>query len=100
MDSRPALRKALISNDKSISHRVEVVADIIEVCPLVRSHLKKLGGEMLATVSLYSLLFSVILVELMLKYLLNNAVLKKVHGRILLYGSTRPHEVLHTPSPS
>ena len=43
MASRPALRKAIITNDLSMPGLVEVVADIVGVWPLIVSYLKKAG---------------------------------------------------------
>ena len=43
MASRPALRKAIITNDLSMPGLVNVVANIVEVWPLIVSYLKETG---------------------------------------------------------
>ena len=43
--SRPALRKAIITNDLSMPGLVDVVANIVGVWPLVRSYLKHTGRK-------------------------------------------------------
>ena len=45
MASRPALRKAIITNDLSMPGLVDVVANIVVVWPLVVSYLKKTDRE-------------------------------------------------------
>ena len=45
MASRPALRKAIITNDLSMPGLVAVVADIVGVWPLVVSYLKETGRK-------------------------------------------------------
>ena len=45
MASRPALRKAIITNDLSLPGLVDVVANIIGVWSLVVSYLKETGRE-------------------------------------------------------
>ena len=42
MSSRPALKKAILTNDLSMPHLVDVVADIIIVWPLIVSFLKEM----------------------------------------------------------
>ena len=43
MSSRPALKKAILTNNLSMPHLVDVVANIIGVCPLIVSYLKETG---------------------------------------------------------
>ena len=43
MSSRPALKKAILTNDLSMTHLVNVVANIIGVWPLIVSFLKETG---------------------------------------------------------
>ena len=43
MSSRPALKKAILTNRLSIPHLVDVVANIIGVRPLIVSYLKETG---------------------------------------------------------
>ena len=43
MSSRPALKKAILTNDLSMPHLVDVVANIIGVWPLIVSYLKETG---------------------------------------------------------
>ena len=43
MASRPALRKAIITNDLSMPGLVDVVANIVGVWPLIVSYLKETG---------------------------------------------------------
>ena len=43
MSSRPALRKAILTNDLRMPHFVDVVANIIGVWPLIVSYLKETG---------------------------------------------------------
>ena len=45
MSSRPALRKAILTNDLSMPHLVDVVANIIGVWPLIVSYLKEAGRK-------------------------------------------------------
>ena len=45
MSSRPALKKALLTNNLSMPHLVEVVANIIDVWPLIVSYLKETGRK-------------------------------------------------------
>ena len=45
MASRPALRKAIITNDVSMPGLVDVVANIVGVWPLIVSHLKGTGRK-------------------------------------------------------
>ena len=45
MSSRPALRKAILANDLSMTHLVDVVAKIIGVWPLIVSYLKETGRK-------------------------------------------------------
>ena len=45
MASRPALRKAIITNDLSMPGLVEVVANIVGVWPLIVSYLKETGRK-------------------------------------------------------
>ena len=45
MDSRPALRKAIITNDLSMPGLVDVVANIVGVWPLIVSYLKETGRK-------------------------------------------------------
>ena len=45
MSSRPALRKAILTNDLSMPHLVDVVANIIGVWPLIVSYLKETGRK-------------------------------------------------------
>ena len=45
MSSRPALKKAILTNDLSIPHLVDVVANIIGVWPLIVSYLKETGRK-------------------------------------------------------
>ena len=45
MASRPALRKAIITNDLSIPGLVDVMANIVGVWPLVVSYLKETGSK-------------------------------------------------------
>ena len=43
MSSRPALKKAILTNDMSMPHLVDVLANIIGVWPLIVSYLKETG---------------------------------------------------------
>ena len=45
MSSRPALKKAILTNDLSKPHLVDVVANIIGVWPLIVSYLKETGRK-------------------------------------------------------
>ena len=45
MSFRPALKKAILTNDLSMSHLVDVVANIIGVWPLIVSYLKETGRK-------------------------------------------------------
>ena len=45
MASRPALRKAIITNELSMPGLVDVVANIVGVWPLILSHLKETGRK-------------------------------------------------------
>ena len=45
MFSRPALEKAILTNDLSMPHLVDVVANIIGVWPLIVSYLKETGRK-------------------------------------------------------
>ena len=45
MSSRPALKKAILTNDLSMPHLVDVVANIIGVWPLFASYLKETGRK-------------------------------------------------------
>ena len=45
MSSRPALKKAILTNDLSMPHLVDVVANIIGVWPLTVSYLKETGRK-------------------------------------------------------
>ena len=45
MSSRPALKKAILTNDLSIPHLFDVVANIIGVWPLIVSNLKETGRK-------------------------------------------------------
>ena len=45
MSSRPALKKAILTNDLSMPHLVDVAANIIGVWPLIVSYLKETGRK-------------------------------------------------------
>ena len=45
MSARPALKKAILTNDLSMPHLVDVVANIIGVWPLIVSYLKETGRK-------------------------------------------------------
>ena len=45
MSSRPALKKAILTNDLNMPHLVDVVANIIGVWPLIVSYLKETGRK-------------------------------------------------------
>ena len=45
MSSRPALKKAILTNDLGLPHLVDVVANIIGVWPLIVSYLKETGRK-------------------------------------------------------
>ena len=45
MSSRPALKRAILTNDLSMPHLVDVVANIIGVWPLIVSYLKETGRK-------------------------------------------------------
>ena len=45
MSSRPALKKAILTNDLSMPHLVDVVASIIGVWPMIVSYLKETGRK-------------------------------------------------------
>ena len=45
MSSRPAVRKAILTNDLGMAHLVDVVANIIGVWPLIVSYLKQTGRK-------------------------------------------------------
>ena len=45
MSSRPALKKAILTNDLSMPHLIDVVANIIGVWPLIVSYLKETGRK-------------------------------------------------------
>ena len=45
MSSRPALKEAILTKDLSTPHRVDVVANITGVWPLIVSYLKETGGK-------------------------------------------------------
>ena len=50
MSSRPALKKAILTNDLSMPHLVDVVANIIGVWPLIVSYLKETGRKTMGIV--------------------------------------------------
>ena len=64
MSSRPALKKAILTNDLSLPHLVDVVANIIGVWPLIVSYLKETGrkddGDSLVVMSFSCLVTSVL----------------------------------------
>ena len=45
VSSRPALKKAILTNDLSMPHLVDVVANIIGFWPLIVSYLKETGRK-------------------------------------------------------
>ena len=45
MSARPALKKAILTNNLSMPHLVDVVANIISVWPLIVSYLKETGRK-------------------------------------------------------
>ena len=45
MSSRPALKKAILTNELSMPHLVDAVANIIGVWPLIVSYLKQAGSK-------------------------------------------------------
>ena len=45
MSSRPALKKAILTNDLSMPHLVDIVANIIGVWPLIVSYLMETGRK-------------------------------------------------------
>ena len=45
MSSRPALKKAILTNELSMPHLVDVVANIISVWPLIDSYFKETGRK-------------------------------------------------------
>ena len=45
LSSRPALKKAILTNDLSMPHLVDVVANIVGVWPLIVSYLKETGHK-------------------------------------------------------
>ena len=45
MSSRPTVKKAILTNDLSMPHLVDVVANIIGVWPLIGSYLKETGRK-------------------------------------------------------
>ena len=45
MSTRPALKKAILTNDLSMPHLVDVVANVIGVWPLIVSFLKEKGRK-------------------------------------------------------
>ena len=45
MSSRPTLKKAILTNDLSMPHLVDVIANIIGVWPLIVSYLKETGRK-------------------------------------------------------
>ena len=45
MSSRPAVRKAILTNDLGMAHLVDVLANIIGVWPLIVSYLKQTGRK-------------------------------------------------------
>ena len=45
MSSRPALGKAILTNDLGMPHLVDIVANIIGVWPLIVSYLKETGRK-------------------------------------------------------
>ena len=49
MASRPALRKAIITNDVSMPGLVDVAANSVGVSPVVMSYLKETGRKMMET---------------------------------------------------
>ena len=63
MSSRPALKKAILTNDLSMPHLVDVVANIIGVWPLIVSYLKETGRKDGDSVVVRSCSFLVVLVQ-------------------------------------
>ena len=100
MACRPALRKAIITNDLSMPVLVDVVANIVEVWPLVVSYLKETGpkndgGRLViksSTVSVSSASFKCA------RHFF--AVLEEGVGRVSVPQSACPHEIQTVSSSS
>ena len=100
MASRPALRKAIITNDLSMPVLVDVVANIVGVWPLVVSYLKETGckydGDSLVVRSSNVGVLSALCKRAHHFFV----VLEEGDGRVYLPRSTRADEVQVVPSSS
>ena len=100
MVSRPALRKAIITNDLSVAGLVDVVANIVGVWPLVVSYLKETGrkddGESLVVKS-----STVCVLSASCKWAHHfSVVLEEGDGRVCIPRFNRADEVQAVPSSS
>ena len=100
MASRPALRKAIITNDLSMPGLVDVVANIVGAWPQVVSYLKETGrkddGDSLVVRS-----STVGVLSALCKWAHHfSVVLEKRDGRVSIPRSTRADEVQAVPSSS
>ena len=100
MASRPALRKAIITNDLSMPGLVDVVANIVGVWPLIVSYLMETGrkddGDSLV---LKSSTVGVLCVSCKWAHRFF-VVLEEGYGRVSIPRSTRADEVQAVPSSS
>ena len=100
MAFRPALRKAIITNDLSMSGLVDAVANIVGVWPLIVSYLKETGREDDGD-SLVVRSFTVCVLWVSCKWAHHFfVVLEEGDGRVSIPRSTRADEVQAVPSSS
>ena len=101
MSSRPALKKAILTNDLSMPHLVDVVANIIGVWPLIVSYLKETGrkddGDSLVV---RSPLFGRVGALSVPVFTVLCSVLEEGKGRVFLIGPNGGNEVLSAASSS
>ena len=102
MSSRPALKKAILTNDLSMPHLVDVVANIIGVWPLIVSYMKETGhkddGDSLVVKSSS---FLVLLVQFSAPaFIVLCSVSEEGNRRVFLHGPNSAHEVPSAASSS
>ena len=102
MSSRPALKKTILTNDLSMPHLVDVVANIIGVWPLIVSYLKETGrkDDRDSLVVRSSFLFGHVGVVSVPVLIVPCCVSEEGNGRVLLHGPDGSHEVPSVASPS
>ena len=101
MSPRPTLRRAILTNDLSMPHLVDVVANIVGVWPLIVSYLKETGrkddGDSLVVMSSFCSCVGALFVPV---FIVLRCVSKEGNGRVLLHGPDGSHEVPSVASPS